>query len=42
VEKGCKEFMQKGPLGFPVTDVQVTLKDGQNPLMLIQIQIPFI
>ena len=30
VEKGCKESMQKGPLGFPVTDVQVTLKDGKT------------
>ncbi|HJL58327.1 MAG TPA: elongation factor G, partial [Alphaproteobacteria bacterium] len=30
VEKGCKEFMQKGPLGFPVTDIQVTLKDGKT------------
>jgi len=30
VEKGCKEFMQKGPLGFPVVDIQVTLKDGKT------------
>ena len=30
VEKGCKECMQKGPLGFPVTDIQVTLKDGKT------------
>ena len=30
VEKGCKEYMQKGPLGFPVTDIQVTLKDGKT------------
>ena len=30
VEKGCKESMQKGPLGFPVTDIQVTLKDGKT------------
>jgi elongation factor G len=30
VEKGCKECMQKGPLGFPVMDVQVTLKDGKT------------
>lgn len=30
VEKGCKECMQKGPLGFPVTDVQVILKDGKT------------
>ena len=30
VEKGCKESMQKGPLGFPVMDVHVTLKDGKT------------
>tara|TARA_Y100000590_G_scaffold470548_2_gene666231 strand:+ start:4753 stop:6798 length:2046 start_codon:yes stop_codon:yes gene_type:complete len=30
VEKGCKESMQKGPLGFPVTDVHVILKDGKT------------
>ena len=30
VEKGCKESMQKGPLGFPVVDIQVTLKDGKT------------
>ncbi len=30
VEKGCKECMQKGPLGFPVTDIEVTLKDGKT------------
>jgi len=30
VEKGCLEFMQKGPLGFPVIDIQVTLKDGKT------------
>ena len=30
VEKGCKEGMRKGPLGFPVTDIQVTLKDGKT------------
>ena len=30
VEKGCKESMKKGPLGFPVTDVHVTLKDGKT------------
>ena len=30
VEKGCKEYMQKGPLGFPVIDIQVTLKDGKT------------
>ena len=30
VEKGCKESMKKGPLGFPVMDVHVTLKDGKT------------
>ena len=25
VEKGCKEYMQKGPLGFPITDIQATI-----------------
>ncbi|SVE18945.1 uncharacterized protein METZ01_LOCUS471799, partial [marine metagenome] len=30
VEKGCKESMQKGPLGFPVTDIHVILKDGKT------------
>ena len=30
VEKGCLEYMQKGPLGFPVIDIQVTLKDGKT------------
>ncbi len=29
VEAGAKEFLQKGPLGFPVVDVGVTLYDGQ-------------
>ncbi len=29
VEAGAKEFMAKGPLGFPVVDVGVTLNDGQ-------------
>ncbi len=29
VEQGAKEFLQKGPLGFPVVDVSVTLYDGQ-------------
>ncbi len=29
VEHGAKEAMQKGPLGFPVIDVAVTLTDGQ-------------
>ena len=29
VESGAKEHLQKGPLGFPVVDVAVTLYDGQ-------------
>ncbi len=29
VEHGVKEFMARGPLGFPVVDVAVTLTDGQ-------------
>jgi elongation factor G len=29
VEAGAREFMQKGPLGYPVVDVGVTLHDGQ-------------
>ncbi|MEK9754406.1 MAG: elongation factor G [Rhodospirillaceae bacterium] len=29
VEAGVKEFMSRGPLGFPVVDVSVTLTDGQ-------------
>lgn len=29
VEAGAREFMAKGPLGFPVVDVAVTLHDGQ-------------
>ncbi len=28
VEKGVKEYLQRGPLGFPVVDVAVTLTDG--------------
>ena len=28
VEIGVKDFMQHGPLGFPVVDIVVTLKDG--------------
>lgn len=28
VEAGVKEHLQKGPLGFPVVDIQVTLFDG--------------
>ena len=30
VEKGCKDSMKKGPLGFPVTDIHVILKDGKT------------
>jgi elongation factor G len=29
VEAGAREYMAKGPLGFPVVDVGVTLTDGQ-------------
>ena len=29
VENGVKEFMVRGPLGFPVVDISVTLTDGQ-------------
>ena len=29
VENGVKEFMVRGPLGFPVVDVSVTLTDGK-------------
>ncbi len=29
VEEGAREYLAKGPLGFPVVDVQVTLNDGQ-------------
>jgi len=29
VEAGVQEFLQKGPLGFPVVDVAVTLTDGK-------------
>ncbi len=29
VEEGIKEYLQRGPLGFPVVDVAVTLTDGQ-------------
>lgn len=28
VEMGVREYLQKGPLGFPVVDVEVTLTDG--------------
>lgn len=30
VEKGVEEFMVRGPLGFPVVDISVTLTDGQH------------
>ena len=30
VETGVKEFMVRGPLGFPVVDIAVTLTDGQH------------
>ncbi len=30
VEAGAREALQRGPLGFPVVDVQVTLTDGQH------------
>lgn len=29
VEEGAKEYLHKGPLGFPVVDVAITLYDGQ-------------
>ena len=29
VEAGVKEYLRRGPLGFPVVDVTVTLTDGQ-------------
>lgn len=29
VEAGSRDFMQRGPLGFPVVDIAVTLTDGQ-------------
>lgn len=29
VEEGAQEYMARGPLGFPVVDVKVVLKDGQ-------------
>jgi elongation factor G len=29
VEAGTRDFMQRGPLGFPVVDISVTLTDGQ-------------
>ncbi|MFN0113693.1 MAG: elongation factor G [Paracoccaceae bacterium] len=30
VEEGAKEALHRGPLGFPVTDVAVTLTDGKH------------
>ena len=30
VENGTKEYLRRGPLGFPVVDVSVTLFDGQH------------
>lgn len=30
VEAGAKEYLHRGPLGFPVVDVSVTLVDGQH------------
>ncbi len=30
VEHGTKEYLSRGPLGFPVVDVSVTLYDGQH------------
>ena len=30
VETGVREFLHKGPLGFPVVDLVVTLKDGKH------------
>jgi elongation factor G len=30
VEQGCRDGLQKGPHGFPVTDLEVTLIDGQT------------
>ena len=29
VETGVREYLQRGPLGFPVVDIAVTLTDGQ-------------
>ena len=29
VEKGVKDYLSRGPLGFPVVDLSVTLTDGQ-------------
>lgn len=30
VEAGVKEYLDRGPLGFPVVDIEVTLTDGQH------------
>lgn len=30
VEEGAREALDKGPLGFPVTDISVTLTDGKH------------
>ena len=30
VEHGVKDFLDRGPLGFPVVDIAVTLTDGQH------------
>ncbi len=30
VEQGCRDGLAKGPMGFPVTDLEVTLVDGQT------------
>lgn len=30
VEAGVKDYMKRGPLGFPVVDISVTLTDGQH------------
>ncbi len=28
VEEGCRDYVRRGPLGFPVVDIKVTLTDG--------------
>lgn len=30
VEAGVREYLHKGPLGFPIVDISVTLTDGQH------------
>ena len=30
VERGVKEYLNRGPLGFPIVDIAVTLTDGQH------------